>query len=224
MKIRSFIFLLIVFVSMMIIGCGNRSIVNYNSVNETNYVYVKLLSGKSVQGTVINSEPHQLTIKTREGLTQRIIKSNIKSIKRKPPVTDDFGKGISEHEIQANQDNKNTLVYGIGGGIMSFGASFFAGSMAGNSMEDGSSILVPTTVAGGGLGTLLFVNAGKAKDREEAIEFIQEKRRMISIENDEIDKPDAVIEQELIEEKKKQEELRQKREELLKKLQEKENE
>lgn len=222
MKLRT-LMICIAMTAIFAMGCGNRSTVNYNSVEDTNYVYLKLLSGKSLQGTVVKSEPHQLTLKTKEGLTKNVMKSNIKSIKRKPPVTDDYGKGISEDEIASQKGNQNTLVYGIGGGIMSFGASFFAGSMIGNSTEDGSSIMAATTAAGGGLGTLLFVNAGKAKDREKAIEAIQEERRMVSIKKDkEVDSGEAV-EKELTEEKEKQEQLRQEREKLLKKLQDQDN-
>lgn len=214
----------VLLISIFTIGCGNRSTVNYNSVEDTNYVYLKLLTGKSVEGSVLKSEPHQLTLKTKDGSTKNIMKSNIKAVKRKPPVKDDYGKGISEDEIKARQENKNTMVYGIGGGLMSFGASFFAGSMIGNSMDDGSSIIAATTVAGGGLGTLLFVNAGKAKDRQEAIESIQDERRMVSIKKGKTQKSDTEVKDELSEEKAKQEKLRQEREKLLKKLQEKSDE
>ncbi len=203
---------------IFVIGCGNRALVNYGQVNETNYVYTKLVTGKTYEGTVLKSEPHQLVLKLKDGTQKSISKSSVESIKRKPPVSDDYGKGISEDEIKQNMQNKNAAVYGIGGGILSFGASFFAGSMVGNSMDNGGSVMLATTAAGGGLGTLMFVKAGKAKDREEAIMRIQDERRSQSIDMQAAPEKEDDLEKTILEEKNKQEQLRKEREELLKQL------
>lgn len=210
------IFMIVVMV--FIVGCGNRALVNYGQVEDTNYVYTKLVTGKMYEGTVLKSEPHQLVLKLKDGTQKSISKSSIESIKRKPPVTDDYGRGISEDEIKMNQENKNAAIYGIGGGILSFGASFFVGSMIGNSMDDGGSVMLGTTAVGGSLGTLMFVKAGKAKDREEAIIKIQDERRTQSVDIDQKTDTEEEIEKSILEEKKKQEELRIEREKLLKQL------
>jgi uncharacterized membrane protein YgdD (TMEM256/DUF423 family) len=200
-------------------GCAQRIPVLYDKVEQTNYVEVTLLSGKKIEGTVLKLQPHQLTLQQKKYGPRAISKSSIRSIRRKSPVYDDFGNGISEEEIRSVQTTKNTLIYGIGGGMLSLGASFFIGSLAAQDSTNSATVLTATTAAGGGLGTYLFVRAGKAKDRKDAIETIREKRRSVELkEDEEIRKtPDGLSD--LIEkEKKKQEELRIQREKILREL------
>ncbi len=202
----------------IIFGCAKRIPVTYEQVEMTNDVKITLVSGKTIEGTVLNSEPHQLTIRNNEQGTQVILKSSIRSIQRKPPVVDDFGNGISEEEIQSVKTNKNAIIYGIGGGALSLATSFFGGSlMAHDSTSDGS-VLRAATMAGGGLGTYLFIRAGQVKDRQEAIETIRAKRRSAELKKEEKTQTTDDIEKSLDEEKKKQEELRKEREALLREL------
>lgn len=201
-------------------GCAHRAIVPYEHVEKTNSVLVELVSGKSIEGTVLKKEPHQITLFMKDRGRQVIPKSSVRLIKRKPPVYDDFQNGISEEEIKSVQTNKNAVVYGIGGGALSTGLSFFLGSLASKSMdENGGTVLVATTAGGGGLGIILFTIAGKRKDRKVAIETIREKRRTqeIGSKSDQDVSPDALKTQ-LEQEKRRHEELRKEREILLKEL------
>jgi hypothetical protein len=214
------IYMMLLMISMVIIGCATRlHDVSYDEVERTNHVEVMLVSGNKVVGTLFKIEPHQLTILQEDRKLRPIAKSSIRSIKRKPPVYDDYGRGISEEEIASVQTNKNTVVYGIGGGALSVGTSFFLGSLAGQDSVSGSTVLTASVIGGGGLGTFLFVRAGKAKDRKVAIETIRDKRRSaeISPEEDENATPEE-LQKRLDAEKKKQEELRKEREKLLREL------
>ena len=133
--------------------------------------------------------------------------------------------GISEEEIQSVQKNRNAVTYGIGGGALSLGASFFLSSLIAHDMEEGGTIVAGTTVIGGGIGTLLFVKGGKAKDRQEAIESILDKRRSEKYQKTQVKQKQSdpeEIERLIQNEKEKQEKLRREREELLKELEGKE--
>ena len=203
-------------------GCVHQIPVSYRDVEETNHVQIILTSGKAIEGTVLKVEPHQLTIFKRDRTKQTVLQSSINEIKRKSPVYDDFGKGISEEEIQSVQKNRNATVYGIGGGALCLGASFFVSSLIAHNMEDGGTIVAASTVVGGGVGALLFVNGGKVKDRQEAIDKIVEKRRVTEYQKKQVKQKKTSSEEidRLIEkEKAEQEELREEREELLKRLQ-----
>jgi len=156
-----------------------------------------------------------------------VAKTSIRSIKRKEPVYDDFRNGISEEEIASVKTNKNAVVYGIGGGAICFGASFFLGSMAANSMEENSgsgTALAASTAAGGGLGTYLFVKAGKAKDRKDAVDVIKRKRKSRQLTPPEANTELQDLNKQIQEEKEKRENLRKQHEALLKQLEDKKKE
>lgn len=201
-------------------GCSHHILVPYENVEKTNSVQIQLVSGRTVEGTILRKEPHQLTLLMKDMGQAVIPKSTVRSIKRKPPVYDDFNRGISEEEIESVKTSKNAVVYGMGGGALSTGVSFFIGSLASKSMdENGGSVLMATTVGGGGIGTILFTLAGKKKDRKVAITKIREKRRSraIGTEDAKSQSPDGLKTQ-LEAEKKRHEELRKQRENLLKEL------
>jgi len=210
--------------ALLLGGCTKYHLVNYGDVHDTNSVEVTLQSGEKVKGTVQSIEPHQIVVSDEEKSQVALSKTNISIIKRKKPVYDDFGRGISEEEIASTKTNRNTIVYGVGGGALSFGASFFLGSLAANSMDNNSGIVLGgATMAGGGLGTFLFVRAGKAKDRHDAIEEIREMRRTEKLEEQgEPLKTQTDLDKQLKDEKKKHEALRKEREELLRELEKKE--
>ena len=216
----SFLILCVIFV---ITGCARRSYVAYHDVERTNYVTIKLTSGQVIEGTVFKAEPHQLVVLRKNRTKRNVLKTSIREIKRKTPVYDDFGRGISEEEIQSVQDNHNAVIYGIGGGALSLGTSFFIGSLVGHNMEEGGTVMAAAMAVGGGLGTLFFINAGKAKDRQEAITKIQEKRRLSEYRKKQVKtekKSSEDIKRLIKQEKEKQEKLREEREEMLRKLQE----
>jgi hypothetical protein len=204
---------------ILVSACAKRLAVEYGDVEPTNFINLRLVSGEKTSGTVEKVEPHQLTL-IQKNLTVRVIsKPAIDEIKRKPPEYDDFGNGISELEIRAVKKNSNALVYGIGGGLLSFSTSFFIGSLAG---KNSIPVLAGTTAGGGLLGTVLFASAGKTRDRKHAIEKIRDERRLTQIKLDE-EKADTGegIEKMLEDEKQKQKALREEREKLLKELEKK---
>ena len=214
--------IILVLVLIIFSGCVHRTSVTYRDVEQTNDVQITLTSGKIIEGAVLKVEPHQLTIFKKDRTKQTILQSSISEIKRRSPVYDDFGKGISEVEIKSVQQNRNAMVYGIGGGALCLGASFFLSSLIAHNMEEGGTIVMASTLIGGGIGTLLFVNGGKAKDRQEAVDKIAEKRRITEYQKKQAKQKKASSEDidKLIEkEKKEQEDLREEREELLRKLQ-----
>ncbi|RMD91558.1 MAG: hypothetical protein D6813_07445 [Calditrichaeota bacterium] len=97
------------------------------------------------------------------------------------PVYDDTGIQITEQEINHYKKNKNFVLYSIGGGALSFGASFFLGTLIERGVSDNSdntSALWITTAAGTGLGTVLFAAWGKQRDRNQAIELVKEMREI----------------------------------------------
>ncbi|MBN1893162.1 hypothetical protein JW906_01655 [bacterium] len=202
-------------------GCARFSTVPYMEVEKTNRVRIVQVSGGTVEGTVVRAEPHQITLSDRGRNLAPIPRKNIQSITRKPPVYDDFRKGISEEEIASAQSKRNALIYGFGGGAMSLGAGFFAGSMLSQSLtENGGTVLAGTTLGSGIVGTILFVRAGKAKDRREAVEIIREAR---SIRRSGEDSEPGIRQdggESLDAEKRRSEELRKQREELLRQLEE----
>ena len=211
---------------LILSGCAKRIYdVTYDGLEKTNRVEVTLSSRERIVGTVVKAEPHQLTLLMKDRKLKPVAKSSIHSIKRWPPVYDDFGRGISEDEIASVKTNRNAFIYGIGGGVLSFGASFFLGSMVAQDTTGGGSTLAATTLAGGGIGTYFFVKAGRAKDRKDAIQKIRNRRRSTELEKEQVDdQTPEDLRKRLEEEKKRQEDLRKQREDLLKQLGEKEKE
>ena len=207
-------------VFLILTGCAKRISVTYDQVEKTNSVDVRLVSGKTTNGIVEKIEPHQMTLLEKNRTLRVIAKPSISRIQRKPPIYDDFGNGISELEIQEKKTNSNAWVYGIGGGLLSFGTSFFVGSLISKDLDNGSTVLAAATGAGGTLGTILFVRTGSSRDKKIAIEKIRDERRALQInfKKEQEDKSSAEIEKMLKEEKEKQESLRKEREQLLKEL------
>ncbi|MFQ5864434.1 MAG: hypothetical protein ACE5IW_04300 [bacterium] len=98
---------------------------------------------------------------------------------KKVPVYDEARKPITEQEIQKYQTNKNFTLYTVGGGALSFGASFFLGTLIKRGLDGstGDAALWATTGTGTLIGTILFAGHGKNRDRNQAIEAIKEKRK-----------------------------------------------
>ena len=208
-------FVVVIIVLSMLVGCAKRTIVPYKQVENTNYIYIKLTRRESIQGTAFKNEPHQISVLVKDGDERVVPKSTIKTIHRKPPIYDDFGKGISEEEIKAVKTSKNTVIYGLGGGALSLGVSFFVGS----AIRGSGTQLVVTMAVGGGIGTIIFINTGRAKDRRDAIENIRQRRRSIELKREEANtQTPSAIQKQLEMERKKQEELRKQREKLLRDL------
>lgn len=207
-------------VLLIIAGCARMSVVQYPDVQATNYVALELTNGDHVEGTVLKNEPHQITLVNQMKVSSPIPKSRIKTIHRKPPILDDFREGISEEEIRMKKTSKNSMFYTIGGTALSFGTSFFVGSMLANQMDDnGGMVLAGTTIGGTVIGGLLFNKAGRNMDWQESIARIRKERqeKQIFIKPVEKQNPESLRKQ-MEEEQEKGEMLRKQREELLRKL------
>lgn len=98
-------------------------------------------------------------------------------------VYDEARNPITEPEIQQHQTNNNFILYTFGGGALSFGASFFLGTIIERSINDSENnvALWATTGAGTLIGTLVFAKQGKIRDRNQAIEIIKEKRKIKAV-------------------------------------------
>lgn len=113
------------------------------------------------------------------GIAVCIVSLLVGGCAKRVPVYDEARKPITEQEIQKYQNNKNFVLYTIGGGALSFGASFFLGTLIDRALDDsdGDLVLWATTGAGTLIGTVLFANLGKNRDRRQAIELVKEKRK-----------------------------------------------
>ena len=89
-------------------------------------------------------------------------------------MVDDRGKPISAKEMGAYKSNKNFWVYTLGGGALSFGISFFAGSMLhrASSSEDRTALWA-VTGAGTAAGMIYFAHLGKVQDHNKAVEMVK---------------------------------------------------
>jgi hypothetical protein len=192
--------------------------IRFEQAEKTNFVTARLATGKTVRGSVVKADPFQLSLLQKDGHTVTVQRDAVLLLSRKPPVTDEFGKGISEEEIVRAGKNKNAVVYGLGGGTLSFGFSFFAGSLIGRSSRNGTALLAGTAAAGTAAGTLLFLRAGKAHDRKESIASIRLERRNEEAKPSATKMPQEQIQRLLEIERKKEEDARLRREELLREL------
>jgi hypothetical protein len=198
-------------------GCSKQVLVNYPDVEKNNWVTVTLFSGEIITGNVTNAQPYILTIQDKRGRQRSVEASQVNKIKRIPSYYDDFGNAISENDIAKVRTNRNTTIFGFGGGLLSFSTSFFIGSLIAQNTKDGGPALLATTAAGGILGTVFFIQAGRRQDRKEAALKIRNQRKSTQIDRSQKQSLDE-IRKEVDDEKKKQEELRRQRERLLKEL------
>lgn len=166
--------IVLIFALAALTGCAKRPYIMFEEAEPSNYVEIILLNGEKIQGTVMKSEPHQLVLLAGQNNAVSVPKNTIRLIRRKPPVYDQFGRGISEEEIESVKTSKNTVIYSLGGGVLSFGTSFFLGSMLG---KESGKVLISTTLGFGTLGTFLFYRAGRSMDRREAIQTVNDIRR-----------------------------------------------
>ncbi len=137
-------------------------------------------------------------------------------------LVDDAGRPIREEEVQARKKNTNFLLFTLGGGALSFGASFFLGSLLDRGMNSSSqSALWITTGAGTLAGIVYFAHQGRVRDYNLALETIKEERvKNLNAQLDKERERRKHIEREkqrLLEERKRQEEERKKLLEALKK-------
>jgi hypothetical protein len=208
----------ITFTAVFVCGCSQMALVPYEKVEKTNSVRVRLDSGQKVEGTVLKVDPVQIILSRPDGGSVAVPRDRVGSIRRKTPVEDEFGRSISEEEIHSVQNGRKTAVYGIGGGTLSLGFSFFAGSLLGHASSNGGAMLAGTAVIGTALGSALFMKAGHRRDRQAAIEAIRIKRRNIEISPGTSSEGPEELRNRIEEERRMREEARRQREELLREI------
>ncbi len=172
------------FFSLLILssGCAKRVVINYDEARPNSLVKIKTSSGKSCEGIIQAKKPSFLVMqldKNVKNLT-KIKRKSISTITgQKNYVLDSQNEIISEWEIVNRKSNNNFLLYTLGGGGLSFGTSFFLGSLINRSMDDidqGKTAMWSTAAAGTILGTTLFAKAGAKRDRRIAVEKIRDER------------------------------------------------
>jgi hypothetical protein len=92
------------------------------------------------------------------------------------PMVDEVGKPVSKEEVKQRRAQKNFWLYTIGGGALSFGASFFAGALIDRNSNDHTMLWV-ITGAGTALGTALFAHNGSVRDFNTAVEAVKDSRK-----------------------------------------------
>lgn len=150
-------------------------------VENNSLVNIKTSSGASYEGVVKLKKPSFIVLNTSRISTneKKIERTSIDYIKTTPPIFDYQKNVISEWEIDDQKGTKNTWLYTIGGAGLSFGASFFAGSLVHRGMSESDNkdeVLWGITGTGTLIGTALFLNTGRKRDREAAILAIRERR------------------------------------------------
>ncbi len=167
---------------LIAIGCAKRIPISYDQARPNALVKIQTVTGQTCNGVIQEKKTEYLLLKENryENHLTKINRGAIASITGRKFVYDGQGEIISEWEIQDHQRNKNLLLYTMGGAGLSFGASFFIGSLIhrglDNNEENSNKILWGTTALGAAVGTYLFAKTGKKRDRVTAIENIREQR------------------------------------------------
>lgn len=181
MRERHLILYLVIGFMALITACAKRIPLSYDQVQPNAVVKVVTNSGQTYRGLVHdkNYDYLSLQLQPNEPVVHKISRDDIETITARPFVTDASGVIISEWEIQQRQRSKNFYIYMAGGAALSFGTSFFIGSLINRSMDDeeqGEKAMWVTTGIGSAVGTFLFSRAGRQRDRSIAIEQIREQR------------------------------------------------
>lgn len=178
---RHLILCLVIGLLVAITACAKRIPLSYDQVQPNAVVKIVTNSGETYRGLVHDKTYDYLALKLQpnEPVASKISRDDIESITAKPFVTDASGAIISEWEIHQRQRNKNFYIYFAGGAALSFGTSFFIGSLINRGLSDeeqGEKAMWLTTGIGSVAGTLLFCRAGRQRDRTIAIEEIRDQR------------------------------------------------
>lgn len=181
MRSRHLILCFLVGSLLITFACAKRIPISFDEIKPNALVKIHTFSGQTCDGVIQEKKIDHLLLKINryDNHPTTIKREEIASIIAHEFVYDGLGGIISEWEIQENLKNKNFLLYTIGGVGLSFGASFFIGSLIHRNMDDAensSKVLWVTTALGTAAGTYLFARTGKKRDRYFAIEQIREER------------------------------------------------
>jgi len=177
----------LLFVALILVsGCAKRVPISYDQAQPNAVVQITTNSGKVCDGQIDKISPTHLVLRTDKYSNSHITlnRNEISTISGRDFVYDGQGEIISEWEIQSKKKNRNVYFYTLGGAGLSFGASFFIGSMIHRGMDDsdaGQTVQLTTTGAGTVLGTLLFARSGARRDRIAAIEDIRDERYNLAL-------------------------------------------
>lgn len=164
-------------------GCARFIPISYQQAQPQAFVKIKTVSGKTVTGIVRANRADFVILQVDKRRNDSLVKINQNEISsiwgEKETEQDALGKIISPWEIQSRTGSKNKILYSVGGMGLSFGISFFIGSLiyrAIDDVEQGKTALWSTTGIGTAIGTFLFARSGAKKDREMALEKIRQER------------------------------------------------
>jgi len=93
------------------------------------------------------------------------------------PMLDEVGKPVTKEEVDQKRTSKNFWLFTVGGGALSFGASFFAGALIDRDANSDHTKLWAVTGAGTLLGTVLFAHNGRVRDYNVAVEAVKDSRK-----------------------------------------------
>ena len=94
------------------------------------------------------------------------------------PLRDDSGEPIPPKAVQAKKSNSNLVLYTLGGGALSFGASFFLGSVVDRATNNETNTALWVTAGiGTAIGIAYFAHAGKTRDHNLAVLAAREDRK-----------------------------------------------
>lgn len=166
--------------TILTVNCANNSALTYNSLQNKQDVTVTTSGGKSFKGTIINIDEKQLILRGANGAKKTVSRSEISRIAGPMPIYDDTGAIITKPEIAAVKSHSNMLRYLVGGSALSFGASFFIGSLIDRQVSDEGEqgpVMWATAGVGTVVGGTIFSMLGNKKDQSAAIEKVREQRR-----------------------------------------------
>ncbi len=172
-------------------GCTHWSAVTPEEVKAKETVQVILRSGISVQGEALVNNGSYLLVRDQSGRAYRLSKEDIVALKRKAAVYDAGGSPISEREIAARKGHRQLFLHALGGTALSFGLSFYAGSMLQRGLQEDqtdNTVRIATTVIGTTVGGIYFAFKGDKRDRQLAIQEIQQERLSATAEELEAEK------------------------------------
>lgn len=164
-------------------GCAHWRPVSREDLRPRESVQLTMRSGTRVTGEVMAVDTSQLVVQDEAGRAYRIMADDIRDIKRKDGAYDDSGAPISEREIAAAKNHHQLFLYTLGGTALSFGVSFYLGSMAKRGLQEDqtdNTLTVVTTAVGTALGAICFALKGDGKDRQYAIQQLKAERRRAS--------------------------------------------
>jgi hypothetical protein len=162
-------------ICITLLSCSSQQVLlNPKTLHTSQTVTIETSDGEKVSGTVFLANAQAVLMHDTYGNERGFLTKHIVSARGPEPVLDDNGMIVTEAEIDSFQTNTNLATHAVVGGIISGGISFLASSLITHEVfnKDSDVPIYIGTTAGTTIGTILFANAGRRKDRERAIENI----------------------------------------------------